>query len=637
VSGPLGAYYYPTSGDSNSLANLIGAGSRSASQAGLYHYTVREDLVPEGAADVSIGFHYVATDEEGVPLDTDQDCLPDYIEDANGDGLPSSGETDWTAFDSDLDGMSDYTELMGSKFLAGTPQAELMNPNDPDVNKNGILDGEEQLFPIPPQERTQFVSTPGYPDLVRREEFYEITADTDILWIQIWLRSNAWGTGDGVEWVITCNWDDHLFLSGTTNVNEVQPPEDPEEGVLLVDTLWYPHPYTKGTKQFLKVCACAWTTNWEHLETSLDIRIVQGRIDLVEPAENQKFCFSSEEPGTLQVTAIAQAWPTTTDFLNRIQQEELQITFTMDPIGDSEKSTSEVQRDYLWQWKQTFNFKNLPTSNTAFGPKHLKMSVNLWDLDTDRKIYIFYPARAFNHPHKYDRYGYYSSNVPDSRPVPNYFYYYMQATNMVNRLLLLTNVDVGLLTNVNVGPFYNGHEDISEGYGVSKFEITSSTNHPPRFFVAVSNQEKFRGAGYLVPWPDVNRTNKTDKKTWWYIDLFAYCLRHEASHYHNFTNFWMNASGFAVYDPSKDKDLDHLPDEWEQESGIYNPQEPDTFKNDDHLSDVERHDCTSQFMLKWERFLGYYDSRDSSTVEDWAYPGKNWWDPGYPYPRETWP
>jgi len=97
----------------------------------------------------------------------------------------------------------------------------------------------------------------------------------------------------------------------------------------------------------------------------------------------------------------------------------------------------------------------------------------------------------------------------------------------------------------------------------------------------------------------------------------------------------MNASGFAVYDSNKDGDKDRLPDEWEQESGIYKPQERDTFKDDDHLDDAERHDCNSEFMLKWERFLRFYDFRDPSTKEDWACPGKNWWDPGYP--RETWP
>jgi hypothetical protein len=36
---------------------------------------------------VDIGYHYVATDTNGIPLDSNGDGIPDYIEDANGNGL----------------------------------------------------------------------------------------------------------------------------------------------------------------------------------------------------------------------------------------------------------------------------------------------------------------------------------------------------------------------------------------------------------------------------------------------------------------------------------------------------------------------------------------------------------------------
>ena len=49
----------------------------------------------EGTSTVDIGYHYVATDAYGNPLDTDGDGIPDYIEDANGNGTVDSGETDW--------------------------------------------------------------------------------------------------------------------------------------------------------------------------------------------------------------------------------------------------------------------------------------------------------------------------------------------------------------------------------------------------------------------------------------------------------------------------------------------------------------------------------------------------------------
>jgi hypothetical protein len=57
--GRLGQFYYPTSGSSTSLTNLIETGSRSAAAAGLSHHTTTTNQVPEGSTLVDIGFHYV--------------------------------------------------------------------------------------------------------------------------------------------------------------------------------------------------------------------------------------------------------------------------------------------------------------------------------------------------------------------------------------------------------------------------------------------------------------------------------------------------------------------------------------------------------------------------------------------------
>jgi hypothetical protein len=94
-AGPLGNYYQPTS------SAFINVGSVSnAGLVGLYHYTVTTNLVSgseiaETNGIVDIGFHYVAVDSAGNPLDYDLDGIPDYLEDANGNGLLDSGETDW--------------------------------------------------------------------------------------------------------------------------------------------------------------------------------------------------------------------------------------------------------------------------------------------------------------------------------------------------------------------------------------------------------------------------------------------------------------------------------------------------------------------------------------------------------------
>jgi len=94
--GPLGPWYI-----NSASPTLLYAGSRSASSAGLYHYTIQTNLqnnfeIPDGTNTVSIGYHYVATDAYGNPLDSNGDGIPDYIEDANGDGQYDSGDPgDW--------------------------------------------------------------------------------------------------------------------------------------------------------------------------------------------------------------------------------------------------------------------------------------------------------------------------------------------------------------------------------------------------------------------------------------------------------------------------------------------------------------------------------------------------------------
>jgi hypothetical protein len=87
-TGPLGLYYQPTDSD------FIDVGSQSAVAAGLYHYTVTADQTKETST-VDIGYHYVALDENGNPMDSDGDGVPDYKEDGNGNGSVDSGETDW--------------------------------------------------------------------------------------------------------------------------------------------------------------------------------------------------------------------------------------------------------------------------------------------------------------------------------------------------------------------------------------------------------------------------------------------------------------------------------------------------------------------------------------------------------------
>jgi len=85
----FGGFYLPTN------SPIIAMGSTNANLLGLYHFTTQTNQVVEGTNIVTIGYHYVATDQYGNPLDSNGDGTPDYLEDANGDGLVDNGETNW--------------------------------------------------------------------------------------------------------------------------------------------------------------------------------------------------------------------------------------------------------------------------------------------------------------------------------------------------------------------------------------------------------------------------------------------------------------------------------------------------------------------------------------------------------------
>ena len=100
-TGPLGNYYYPTNGPSGGLTNLFNTGSTWATNVGLYHYTTTTNQVVEGSTMLDIGYHYVAVDANGNPLDTDGDGMPDYLEDTNGDGVYDAGDlSNWLVYNS---------------------------------------------------------------------------------------------------------------------------------------------------------------------------------------------------------------------------------------------------------------------------------------------------------------------------------------------------------------------------------------------------------------------------------------------------------------------------------------------------------------------------------------------------------
>ncbi len=86
--GALGGFYHGQS-------DLADAGDTTADALGLFHYTTTADQTKENDTTVDIGFHYIAVDSNGNPVDTDTDGSPDYLEDANGNGVTDGAETSW--------------------------------------------------------------------------------------------------------------------------------------------------------------------------------------------------------------------------------------------------------------------------------------------------------------------------------------------------------------------------------------------------------------------------------------------------------------------------------------------------------------------------------------------------------------
>jgi hypothetical protein len=112
----LGNYYQPPN------SAFIAKGSTAANNVGLYWFTTQTNQSVEGTSIVDIGFHYVATDGSGNPLDLDGDGIPDYLEDLNDNGMPDAWELmHFGTIGNDPNGDPDYDGLSNlSEYLYGT-------------------------------------------------------------------------------------------------------------------------------------------------------------------------------------------------------------------------------------------------------------------------------------------------------------------------------------------------------------------------------------------------------------------------------------------------------------------------------------------------------------------------------------
>jgi len=99
----MGNYYLPSN------SPLIDHGNTNATYLGLYHFTTQINQAKEAGSTVDIGYHYVAVDNNGNPIDSNNNGVPDYLEN-NIYGLPDwwvltyFGNLSHYALDLDLSG-----------------------------------------------------------------------------------------------------------------------------------------------------------------------------------------------------------------------------------------------------------------------------------------------------------------------------------------------------------------------------------------------------------------------------------------------------------------------------------------------------------------------------------------------------
>ena len=120
ASGPFGNYYLST------LTPLYEAGSRTAGEAGLSQYTTFTNQSKDASnALVNIGLHYIAA-TNSLPMDTDGDGVPDYVEVEHGTD-PTLASTDFVTNDT-YNIAYDDVDLSGNGLTGSAKRLLWVNP-----------------------------------------------------------------------------------------------------------------------------------------------------------------------------------------------------------------------------------------------------------------------------------------------------------------------------------------------------------------------------------------------------------------------------------------------------------------------------------------------------------------------------
>jgi hypothetical protein len=332
TSGTFGDYYFST------LTPLYGKGSQTAGAAGLAQYTSSTNQTKEGATHtVNIGLHYIAALNE-VPLDSDGDGVPDYMEDANGNGVVDANETDPNI------AMTDGT----------TSDAYSTVYDDVDLSGNGLVGRIKKALNINPLSSSnpltpKQVITGNEPDIVTFEVpiSYDILTNIGEINLNVDGAYTSWqgcyrGTNGNcwLEWNTLYNLPGQRLLQANFNLKGMTPWGDIPDLTILKGNGSITAFDSKNILEFDPV-NCDFSDSGATLYAKLSVTNVSYSIE-VQSADGIHI---KTILGSTSTDEINDSWNLTDDNLNTVTNEDVSFIYTITPVNTYTQFTPATPND----------------------------------------------------------------------------------------------------------------------------------------------------------------------------------------------------------------------------------------------------------------------------------------------------
>lgn len=301
-------------------------------------------------------------------------------------------------------------------------------------------------------------------------------------------------------------------------------------------------------------------------------------LTILEPAPNQKYAFTANTVGALEMKLRAKVVP---------ERYANDIVWSIPDIpGQGRRTTNPDLRGS----EVEVIYDGLPESNESFGRKKVTatLTVGACRAEESREVRVFYPREATNNP---------------QGRFPNWFYYWRQTP--------AARPGGAQITILYGGRFFEYCPDAITGAIFSYRTIQLNTIH-------VCDLAKF-GPEFPVVYPILRRANPGRKffgyQTSTHIDTFAAAVIHEQVHMNVYQQWKSGKSAEELLSPLFDYDQDGLPNFAEAGLG-FDPAKVRTYLP--NFVAVEN----DEEWLAYETQSAYKNG--THDAHDWARPGKNW-------------